>query len=90
VTAEIAARAFEGIVPRHEPALALENLDGIIAALKTQPPDAVVALVGHEPVLSELLARLLTASSGEALAFEKRGLREGSPDQIRRTRSVQR
>jgi phosphohistidine phosphatase len=72
-TAEIAALAFERIVPRHEPALALENVDGIIAALKTQPPGATVALVGHEPVLSELLARLLSASDGERLAFEKGG-----------------
>lgn len=72
-TAEIAARAFQRIVPRHEPALALEDVDGIIAALKTQPPDATVALVGHEPVLSELLARLLGASDGERLAFEKGG-----------------
>ncbi len=73
MTAEIAARAFKRIVPRHEPALALENVDGVIAALKTHPPGATVALVGHEPVLSELLARLLSASDGERLAFEKGG-----------------
>lgn len=73
VTAEIAAGAFDRIAPRHEPALALENVDGIIAALETQPPGATVALVGHEPLLSELLARLLTASHGERLAFGKGG-----------------
>ena len=73
VTAEIAAGAFEQILPTEEPALALENVDGIIAVLSTQPPRATVVLVGHEPVLSELLARLLTASDGEQLAFEKGG-----------------
>jgi len=73
VTAEIAARAFKHVGPRIEPALAHESVDGIVAALKAHPRGATVALVGHEPVLSAVLARLLGASQGERFAFEKGG-----------------
>src|SRR5437879_10127123 len=73
VTAEIAARAFAPIAPALEPALARSSVDGILAALQTQPPGARVALVGHEPLLGALLARLLGAAKGERLAFEKGG-----------------
>jgi phosphohistidine phosphatase SixA len=52
VTAEIAARAFEHIAPTIEPALARSSVDGIVAALKTHPPAARIAPVGHEPLLS--------------------------------------
>jgi phosphohistidine phosphatase len=72
-TADIAARAFKRIEPTIEPALAHESLDGIVAALDTCPPGATVAIVGHEPTLSALLARLLGASHGERLAFKKGG-----------------
>lgn len=73
VTAEIAARAFEHIVPRIEPALAHSSVDAVVAALKTHPPRARIALVGHEPLLGALLARLLGAAQGEQLAFETGG-----------------
>lgn len=73
VTAEILARAFRRIEPRIEPALAREGVDGILTALTRHPPDATVAIVGHEPVLSALLARMLGASEGERLAFKKGG-----------------
>jgi phosphohistidine phosphatase len=73
VTAEIAARAFENIAPTIEPALARSSVDGIVAALKTHPPGAKIALVGHEPLLGALLARLLGATEGGRLAFEKGG-----------------
>ena len=73
VTAEIAARAFEHIEPRIEPALAPGSVDGIVAALKTHAPGATVALVGHEPGLGVLLARLLGASHGDRLAFKNGG-----------------
>jgi phosphohistidine phosphatase len=73
VTAEIAARAFEHISPTIEPALARSSVDGIVAALKTHPLGARIALVGHEPVLGALLARLLGAAQGERLAFETGG-----------------
>lgn len=72
-TAEIAARAFKRIEPTIEPALAHENLDGIVAALGAHPAGATVAIVGHEPTLSALLARLLGSAHGERLAFKKGG-----------------
>ena len=72
-TAEIAARAFKRIEPTIEPALAHGSVDGIVAALGAHPPGATVAIVGHEPTLSALLARLLGAARGEPLAFKKGG-----------------
>src|SRR5258705_1889903 len=72
-TAEIAARAFANIAPTIEPALARSSVDGIVAALKVHPPDARIALVGHEPLLGALLARLLGAVQGERLAFATGG-----------------
>ena len=68
-----AARAFEHIAPTIEPALARSSVDGIVAVLKTHPPGARIALVGHEPLLGALLARLLGAAQGGRLAFEKGG-----------------
>ena len=73
LTAKIAARAFGHIAPAIEPALAHSSVDGIVAALKAHPPDARIALVGHEPFLGALLARLLGATQGKRLAFEKGG-----------------
>ena len=73
VTAEIAARAFENIALKLEPALARSSVDGIVAALSTHPSGARIALVGHEPLLGALLARLLSAAQGERFAFEKGG-----------------
>ena len=72
-TAEIAARAFKRIEPTIEPALARGGVDGIVAALGQHPAGATVAIVGHEPTLSALLARLLGAAHGEPLAFKKGG-----------------
>ena len=69
LTAEITARAFGHIAPAIEPALARSSVDGIVAALKTHPPAARIALVGHEPLLGALLARLLGAAQGAQLAF---------------------
>ena len=72
-TAEIAARAFKRVEPTVEPALAQESLDVIVAALGAHGADATVAIVGHEPTLSALMARLLGAAHGERLAFKKGG-----------------
>jgi phosphohistidine phosphatase len=72
-TAEIAARAFKRIEPKIEPALAHGSVDEIVAALHAQPSSAVVTIVGHEPMLSALLARLLGASDGEPVGFKKGG-----------------
>jgi phosphohistidine phosphatase len=72
-TAQIAARAFHLIEPTNEPALARGSVDAIITALTAHPLGATVALIGHEPVLGELLARLLGAPPDARLAFEKGG-----------------
>jgi phosphohistidine phosphatase len=72
-TADIAAQAFKRIEPTVEPALVHGTVDDILAALGTRPPGATVALVGHEPTLSMVLARLLGAVDGERLAFKKGG-----------------
>jgi phosphohistidine phosphatase len=72
-TAEIAAQVFKTIEAGIEPALADQDVDGILAALKNHPQDATVALVGHEPVLGALLARMLGSGQAEGLAFKKGG-----------------
>lgn len=72
-TAAIAAEAFMNLQPVLEPALAGDRADAIVAALALQPPDATVALVGHEPLLGTLLARMVGSPSAERLAFRKGG-----------------
>jgi phosphohistidine phosphatase len=72
-TADIAAGAFRRIEAKVEPALAGESVEGIVAALRKLPSAQSVAIVGHEPVLSALLARLLGASQPDRLAFKKGG-----------------
>ena len=56
-TAEIAARAWGDVTPTSEPALAEGSVDRILAVLAQQAPDQHVAIVGHEPTLSALLAQ---------------------------------
>ena len=72
-TADIAARAFRRIEAKIEPALAGENVEGIVDALRKVASTQTVAIVGHEPALSTLLARLIDASSAERLSFKKGG-----------------
>jgi phosphohistidine phosphatase len=73
-TALIAAAAFKRVTPRVEPALGQDDVDVLITALKKFRPDASVALVGHEPTLSGLLAHLLGMHSGDdRFAFKKGG-----------------
>jgi phosphohistidine phosphatase len=72
-TAELAARAFERVEPRLEPALSSGRVEGIVAALAREPREATVAIVGHEPVLGALLGRLVGAPGGDAFAFKKGG-----------------
>jgi phosphohistidine phosphatase len=72
-TADIAAQAFKRIEPTVEPALAHGSVDQILTALGRRPSDATIALVGHEPTLSMILARLLGAADAERLAFKKGG-----------------
>jgi phosphohistidine phosphatase len=69
-TAAIAAAAWGGLAPTPEPALASGGVDEILGALENQPPDATVALVGHEPTVSMLVAELAGLSSSDDVAFE--------------------
>ena len=72
-TAEIAAKAWGKVEVEEEPALAGGSYDEISTALSRFPSDSTVAIVGHEPDLSHLLARLLGSSKPERLAFKKGG-----------------
>ncbi len=72
-TAEILAGAFGRLEPRSERALAHGGVEAILALLERQPAEATVAAVGHEPVLSMLLARLLGSRRAERFAFRKGG-----------------
>jgi phosphohistidine phosphatase len=72
-TAEIAARAWGRVKPTRETALADDGPEPLLALLAAQPSGARVVLVGHEPQLSALLARLLGAPDGGLLTLEKGG-----------------
>ena len=72
-TAEIAAHAFTDIEPGIERALAHGSVDDVLIVLKAHPLDATVVLVGHEPLLGALLARMLGSGRAEPVAFKKGG-----------------
>jgi phosphohistidine phosphatase len=72
-TAEIAAHAFGKVEPRHERALARGGTEAIVSVLRRLPRDSTVAIVGHEPTLSQLLARLVGSHQAERFAFKKGG-----------------
>jgi phosphohistidine phosphatase len=72
-TAEIAAGAFTQVEPVIEAALADDRVDAIVAALAARPPEATVALVGHEPMLATLLAQMVGSPDAERFAFKKGG-----------------
>jgi phosphohistidine phosphatase len=72
-TAEIAAEAWGGAGLAVAPPLAggsLKEVAGLIAAHRTA---SLVALFGHEPDVSELLAHLLGTSQADRVAFKKGG-----------------
>lgn len=72
-TAEIAARAWGKVRPRNLAALAGGDFEDLIPALKEFPGEATVALVGHEPHLSQLLSKLIGARKDDRLTFRKGG-----------------
>jgi phosphohistidine phosphatase len=73
-TAEIAAETWGKIAPKKTPALAGGSFEEVAAALDDYPPTATVAVVGHEPYLSALLARLLGTPDDERVEFKKGGV----------------
>ena len=70
-TAAIVARAWDRIEPKEAPALAGGSFEDQAALLDGFPREATVAIVGHEPHLSSLLARLLGARAGDRLGLKK-------------------
>jgi phosphohistidine phosphatase len=72
-TAEIAARAWGGMKPKTDPALASGSVRQMLAMLAGWPKDATIVIVGHEPDLSALLARLLGGAESTRLIFRKGG-----------------
>ncbi len=72
-TADIAAEAWGGPTPTPEAALAHGSADDIIAMLARYSSDQQVVMVGHEPTVSTVLARLLGSPTGERFAFRKGG-----------------
>jgi phosphohistidine phosphatase len=72
-TADLAARAWRRLTPTLEPALAADDAVSALGALAKWPAEATVALVGHEPQLSLLLAALLGGGEPDRLVMSKGG-----------------
>jgi phosphohistidine phosphatase len=72
-TAEIAAAAWGRLVPEKTPALLGGSLSDLARVLAPYGPEATVAIVGHEPHLSGVLAGLLGSPDAERLSFGKGG-----------------
>jgi phosphohistidine phosphatase len=72
-TAEIAARAWGRVRVTDAPALVGGEFEDVARLLDEQREKGLVALVGHEPSLSGILARLLGSRDGERLTFRKGG-----------------
>ncbi len=70
-TAAIAATAWGGPEPKAAKALASGSFAAQAELLDGYPEDATVAVFGHEPWVSELLARLLGTSEDTRLTFKK-------------------
>ena len=72
-TAAIAAEAWDGPEPKQTSALASGSFEAQAEVLAEYPKDATVAIFGHEPWVSQLLARLLGTREDERLTFKKGG-----------------
>lgn len=73
-TAAILAKAWGGVEPKEAKALAGGSFEEQAALLDRLPRKATVAIVGHEPYLSALLARLVGARPSPRLALKKGGV----------------
>ncbi len=73
-TADIAAKIWGKIEPVDDAALIDGDWDAICVLLDPFGADDTIALVGHDPWISELTARLLDAKSGRRFAFRKGGV----------------
>lgn len=72
-TAAIAGAAWGRLEPKETAALASGSFQELAAVLDRHSDDATVAVVGHEPWVSALLARLLGSRHDERLTFKKGG-----------------
>jgi phosphohistidine phosphatase len=72
-TADILAAAWGKIEPQEEEALAGGTFEEVAAALQPHLDRRLVCVVGHEPDVSDLVARLLGTSASNRLAFKKGG-----------------
>ena len=72
-TAEIAAKAWGKVKVSDTPALAGGTFEELAVSLAPFGPKDLVAIVGHEPDLSEVLARLLGTPMADRLTFRKGG-----------------
>jgi phosphohistidine phosphatase len=71
-TARIASRAWR-LPVTDEDALGGGSVSDLQAALRRVPTQSTVAMVGHEPQLSEFLAHILGSSQPDRLTFKKGG-----------------
>jgi len=72
-TAAIAAEAWDGPEPKQTSALASGSFEAQAEVLDKYSEGATVAIFGHEPWVSELLARLLGTRQDQRLTFKKGG-----------------
>ena len=72
-TARIVSRAWRGPEPVEAVALVGGEFEELAETLAGFGDEALVAVVGHEPQLSEVLARLLGEAESERLVFKKGG-----------------
>ncbi len=72
-TAALAAAAWGHVEPKETAALAGGSFEEQAQVLDRHPRESTVAVVGHEPHVSELLARLLGSRAGDRLTFKKGG-----------------
>lgn len=72
-TADIAAAAWGRVEPREEEALAGGTFEEIAAAVDEHAGKGLVAIFGHEPDVSGVVARLLGTTDSERLTFKKGG-----------------
>lgn len=72
-TAALLVRSFEGVSVRLAPELAQGHTAPVLKLLRAQGLKKRVALVGHEPYLSSLIAQLLHARASQAFELRKGG-----------------
>lgn len=70
-TADIAAEAWGKAKIKEEPVLAGGSFEKIASVLDKHADKKLVAIFGHEPDVSSIVARLLGTSASERLTFKK-------------------